>query len=115
MGHSLGGVCAASFASSHPEVVDGLILLASYPNSKLPDGIRLLSVTGSNDGCLNKDAYADAKKNCPPDTEFFEIEGANHAQFGDYGKQKGDNDATVSGEVQQNLLADKIGQWLSAG
>ena len=34
------------------------------------------------------------------------IEGANHAQFGSYGKQKGDGTATISAEAQLDETVD---------
>lgn len=42
----------------------------------------------------------------PKDTKFIEIEGGNHAQFGDYGAQKGDNKASIS-EKEQTYIAAK--------
>ena len=40
------------------------------------------------------------------------IEGGNHAQFGNYGKQKGDADATISREEQQNIAVEAVGKFL---
>jgi hypothetical protein len=37
----------------------------------------------------------------PPDTQWTAIEGGNHAQFGWYGPQPGDNQATITREEQQ--------------
>jgi hypothetical protein len=42
----------------------------------------------------------------PADTVFIAIEGANHAQFGDYGPQKGDVVASMSLTEQHNRVAD---------
>ena len=38
----------------------------------------------------------------PENAKFVAIEGGNHAQFGSYGAQKGDGDATIS-ENEQHL------------
>jgi hypothetical protein len=38
----------------------------------------------------------------PPLTLRIEIEGGNHAQFGWYGNQAGDNSPTITRELQQN-------------
>jgi hypothetical protein len=40
------------------------------------------------------------------------IEGGNHAQFGNYGKQKGDPDATISREEQQDKAVEAIKEFL---
>jgi hypothetical protein len=41
----------------------------------------------------------------PPDAQWVAIEGGNHAQFGFYGPQSGDNEATISREEQQAQIA----------
>jgi hypothetical protein len=41
----------------------------------------------------------------PADTAFLEIAGGNHAQFGDYGPQTGDNPATISANEQWDQIA----------
>ena len=41
------------------------------------------------------------------------IDGGNHAQFGHYGKQKGDPDATISREEQQRIAVDAIEDFLT--
>ena len=115
MGHSLGGNSAAMYAASSPDGIDGLILLAAYPSSKIDDGIRLLSVTGDMDGCLDMNCYSAALPFCPSDTEFFVIDGGNHSQFGSYGHQFGDKTAAVSRDDQHQILADKVDSWINAG
>ena len=40
------------------------------------------------------------------------IEGGNHAQFGNYSKKKGDPDATISSEEQQNITVEAIKEFL---
>jgi hypothetical protein len=50
--------------------------------------------------------------NLPADTEFYIIEGGNHAQFGDYGFQKGDNIADISLEEQLDLITNKMLDFL---
>ena len=41
-----------------------------------------------------------------------EIEGGNHAQFGNYGPQKGDLPATISAEEQQARTVAAIEEFL---
>ncbi len=112
-GHSLGGTMAAKFASNNNEV-DGVVLLASYPmGDELKDlGKDVLSVWGSKDGILNYKDLISAKDNLPSDTTYVEIEGANHSQFGDYGLQKGDNDAIVSQDKQLSVTTKSILKFL---
>lgn len=112
-GHSLGGAMAAQFAYQHPDQVAGLALWAAYPaaNNSLTDrALRVVSIYGTRDG-LATGAKIDASRPLlPADTQFVAIEGGNHAQFGWYGKQSGDNDATISrAEQQSQVIAATVG------
>ena len=91
-GHSMGGAMASQFASEHPEQLDGLILLGAYIYGDYPDD-DALTVYGS----LNQSVedHIDYTEN------IVEIQGGNHAQFGNYGPQKGDLPATISAQEQQ--------------
>ena len=102
-GHSLGGVRACQLADS-PDVT-GLVLFGSYCANDLRDsGLDVISISGSNDGLSTPDKIADAAHFLPANATFVEIEGANHASFGDYGVQPGDGDATVShAEVHEQI------------
>ena len=43
---------------------------------------------------------------------MFEIEGGNHAGFGNYGKQKGDGELLITREEQQNVAVDLITNFI---
>jgi len=103
-GHSLGGSMAASFADQNPEIIDGLALWASYPagsNDLSAQSIAVTSIYGTNDGVATPDQVLAARPLLPDNTTWVPIEGGNHAQFGWYGPQEGDNPATISREEQQ--------------
>ena len=115
-GHSLGGVMAASFAHNHLDLVKGLIMYAAYPQNKddlSTSNLKVLSLWGSEDGCADITKVTGAKDILPKDTEFKSITGANHAQFGNYGNQKGDNPAKISSVEQQNLAVQYTVSLLS--
>lgn len=108
-GHSLGGVVASSLINKNSNL-DGLLLLASYPSGnelKYTDR-DVMSIWGSKDGVLNFERFAKAKEDLPKSTQFVEIEGANHSQFGDYGLQNGDNEALITSEEQLQITVDSI-------
>ena len=101
-GHSLGGAMAAMYAAEHTSDIVGLVLCASFSTADLSDTeLQVYSAYGSNDGVLNRDSYAKNWSNLPQIAiHELVIPGGNHAQFGSYGKQKGDNDATIAAQEQ---------------
>ncbi|MBV9789448.1 MAG: alpha/beta hydrolase [Chloroflexi bacterium] len=103
-GHSLGGAMAAQFAHDHPDLIDGLALWASYPpgGASLADQqLAVVSIFGTRDGVAKPEDIEASRGLLPQDTSWVAIEGGNHAQFGWYGPQSGDLQATISREEQQ--------------
>lgn len=109
-GHSLGGVMAARYAAEHGEELDGVILLASYATQPLPQSLPVLSILGSEDGVLNRGRYEKNRPNLPNLQEIV-IEGGNHAQFGSYGSQQGDGEASIDPAMQWSQTAKAILTW----
>lgn len=111
-GHSLGGVAAATYAAQHADI-DGLVLWASYPsddalkNSKL----KIISIYGTQD-ISSPDVFDSKRALLPVDTQYVLIRGGNHSQFGDYGIQPGDHEATITRADQQKQIVDATVQFL---
>lgn len=115
-GHSLGGAMAARFAYGDPDVVQGLALWAAYPASSddlSGYDLAATSIFGTQDGLATPDEIAASRPLLPPDTVWVAIEGGNHAQFGWYGPQDGDNEATISREEQQAAIITTTAELLS--
>lgn len=116
-GHSLGGAMAARFADTNPELVDGLVLWASYPaesNSLADqDSLAVASIYATEDGLATPEKIEASRPLLPPQTKWVEIAGGNHAQFGWYGSQDGDGTATISRETQQNVVVEATVDLLS--
>lgn len=106
-GHSLGGVMAAKYASENSNI-KGVIFYASYPQGdELKDSnIEVTSIYGSLDGVANLEKIVGSKDLLPASTTFVEIIGGNHAQFGSYGEQSGDNPAEISVDEQIEKAAN---------
>jgi Alpha/beta hydrolase family len=103
-GHSQGAKMAAQFVYENPTLIDKLILIGtthprdiSLANSKIP----IMKIYGSKDGVADEKSIMDNKAKLPETTKFVKIDGANHAQFGYYGFQLGDNSAKITREQQQ--------------
>lgn len=109
-GHSLGGVAASSFAAAHDDVVDGLLLHASYPLGDMADAdLAVTSVSGSRDGLTTAEDVEASRADLPAGTTFVEVPGGVHAFFADYGPQPGDGTPTVSrAEAQERIVAASL-------
>ena len=107
-GHSLGGAMAAKYALENP-AVNGLVLWAAYPGqnddlSQWPDPV--VSIYGSQDGLATVEKIMVSQELLPDHTQYVEISGGNHAQFGSYGTQRGDGRANISRQEQQEIIVE---------
>ena len=116
-GHSLGGAMAANFTLENPSALDGVFFWASYPASsdKLSgQTLRVVSIYATLDGLATSDEIDASRPLLPADTTWVSIEGGNHAQFGWYGDQPGDNPATISREEQQAQVLEAMRAFLES-
>lgn len=112
-GHSLGGVASALFAKNNLDEIAGLIFWASYPadDSLNKSDLKMLSIYGTND--MSGMAIYDEKKSLlTADAQYVVMDGGNHAQFGDYGPQPGDHEATISRADQQAQVVHATAEFL---
>lgn len=111
-GHSLGGVRACQLAED--PTVTGLILFGSYCANDLSGAdLRVLSIGGSRDGLSTPAKLATNRHLLPEDARMVEIDGMDHAQFGDYGAQPGDRPATIDDETARDELTQALSGFLS--
>ncbi len=129
-GHSLGGVVACMDAAAHREAYTGLFLLAAYSVSDLSDWeAPVILLTGEFDVVGNPGDLMENEPNLPPrldvatladipatgtagQTIYHDIAGGNHSQFGAYGAQAGDGEATISAAAQQAEVRDFLRTFL---
>jgi pimeloyl-ACP methyl ester carboxylesterase len=106
-GHSLGGVMAAQYVPKLPGAKGGLVLLASYPSgTNLSKAyVDAASLLGTQDTVVNRAGWQKGVALLPSSTEYFGLEGGNHAQFGDYGLQPGDTAHPTMSAVEQQRIA----------
>ena len=103
-GHSLGGAMASQFAADHPDEIDGLILLGAYLYGDYPPADTLTVYGSLNQSVEDKLDYTE---------NVVEIQGGNHAQFGNYGPQKGDAPAAISAEEQQARTVEAVEDFIA--
>ncbi|WP_099468154.1 alpha/beta hydrolase [Konateibacter massiliensis] len=117
-GFSLGGVSACMAASENMEAFEGVILYASYTTesySLADSGLKVLSLSGSNDGLATPTKIENGKEFLPEDTVYIQISGGNHTQMAIYGEgdlQKGDNEAGLSRMKQQEILVEETSDFI---
>ena len=70
--------------------------------------MNVLSIAGSEDQVLSWDQYENNKINLPDTMTEIILEGGNHAQFGMYGPQSGDGQASITNENQIELTVQFI-------
>lgn len=114
-GHSLGGAMAAYYAGKYPDQFEGIILLAAYSTADLSQSsMKALLMHGSEDKVLNMENYQKYLSNLPSGYEEITIEGGNHAEFGDYGLQKGDGEATITATEQWRTTSEAILDFIAS-
>lgn len=103
-GHSLGGAMAANYVAGNADEFAGLIMLAAYPTKPLvSEELKVLSVYGNKDEVLNKEKLEAGKEFVPEHYTEVSLGGANHAGFANYGPQKGDGEASMDTQKQQEM------------
>ncbi len=102
-GHSLGASMASDFASDNEELFEGLVVMGAYVYGDYPTEKSLTIYGTFNAELENRIDYTD---------NIVIIDGGNHAQFGNYGKQLGDPDATISAEEQQDITVEAIAEFI---
>ena len=106
-GHSLGGARACQIAGEADVV--GLVLFGSFcANDLRSSELTVLSISGSEDGLSTPAKIQSGAVLLPASTTFFEIDGFNHADFGDYGAQSGDGVSTLTSEDARAALTAEL-------
>ncbi|ANU08962.1 alpha/beta hydrolase [Planococcus antarcticus DSM 14505] len=113
-GHSLGGVAASFYSEDPSPKLSGLYFLGAYPASDFSSsGLPMLSIYGERDGLSTVEAIEESRELFSNNSVFVEIEGGNHAQFGLYGEQKGDNPAEIPAIEQQDQVVEALVEWIN--
>jgi pimeloyl-ACP methyl ester carboxylesterase len=117
-GHSKGGALAAQFTHAHPQSVAGLALIATtHPKEARYDlsGFTkpTIKIYATHDGLATLEEIQQFSALLPATTHYLPIEGGNHSQFGYYGRQLGDDPATISRQQQQEQTLDALLQFLN--
>ena len=97
---------AASYAAKNEEDYDALVLLTAYSTAELPESLSVVSIYG--DQVMNREKYAEYRGNLPENAVEVILAGGNHAQFGDYGRQKGDGAAFITAQEQLDATVQAI-------
>ncbi|MGD8330710.1 MAG: alpha/beta fold hydrolase [Acidobacteriota bacterium] len=105
-GHSLGGALASRVAARAPQSLVAMVLIGtSHPKEIDLSGtpIAVTKVYATNDGVATPEMIDTTRDLLPATTRWVEIAGGNHSQFGNYGHQLFDGEATISRARQQEI------------
>jgi pimeloyl-ACP methyl ester carboxylesterase len=109
---------AARYVFEAPATIEGLILLAAYPaasNDLSGLDLDVTSIYGTQDGLASLDEILGSRSLLPDNTTWVEIQGGNHAQFGHYGPQAGDLEATIDLATQQDQVIQATLKQMQCG
>lgn len=105
-GHSLGGALACRVMKAAPEAISAMVLIGTtHPKQ---DDLSFLKVPvtkvyASNDGVAPAEWTIANRALLPAHTQWVEVKGGNHSQFGHYGHQFLDGRATIGRAEQQEI------------
>jgi hypothetical protein len=114
-GHGFGAMMAASYLDRRPEV-QALVLMGAVTPTFVDLSNRdvvAVSVVGSLDGFVSVVEIEESKGRMPSDFVIAHIDGANHAQFGDFGELVRDGTADLAAAEQRYRAADLIADALA--
>jgi dienelactone hydrolase len=106
-GHSVGGTMAAQYTKKHPQLIQGLVIWASYPADSADlsnQNIPVVTIYGTLDPRVNNDSVAERKDLLPENAQYIRIEGGDHHQFGTYQIKPEEHFATISRDSQQQQI-----------
>ena len=113
-GHSRGGEFGCRLVLDNPGRYAGLVLIATaHPRSfsLANTSVDVIQVSGDRDGTTSDEGLAAARTRLPASTRRAVISGANHSQFGFYGRHPFDGMPEIS---QANQIAQTVEILLAA-
>ena len=113
-GHSRGGDFGSRLVLNNPGRYAALVLLATtHPRSLslANTSVDVIQVSGDRDDTTSDDALAAARAKLPTSTRRVVMAGANHSQFGFYGRYPFDGTPTIS---HANQIAQTVDILLAA-
>lgn len=112
-GHIEGCDPAAQYAAANPDKIEGLIWLGGYTNINLSRLDRpLLSIDGTEDTIHSVESNEKAKSHDPADAVYEVIEGGNSTGFTNTVLLKGDSQAKIDAETQQEIAAGLMDSFI---
>lgn len=111
--HGSAAPYAVRFVNEYADAFEGVILFGAYPKETLAEGLSLIAIYAGEDGLFDGKGYETAKKNFPERCRESTITGGNHTGFLSCGLLKGDHEASITSELQQQLAAEMVRLALS--
>jgi hypothetical protein len=91
-----------------------VVLFGTYCGTDISgSSLRVLTVAGQQDGLFSPAKISAARSELPAGARLEHVSGMNHAQFGNYGEQAGDNAPTIDDTVARQALVRAVSAFFS--
>ncbi|WP_409190987.1 alpha/beta hydrolase [Bradyrhizobium sp. RDM4] len=105
--HSLGGAAACYYASKHRDDVQGILLFGTYCGSDISKSpLKVLAIVADRDGIMAPETIERHTVELPVDAQIVRVAGMVHSQFGNYGPQSGDGQASIDDNQASEAISE---------
>lgn len=114
-GHGTGAVAVDRYLSKNDRTeIKGAFYLGAVPSDEqLKKSLPVIIAIGTEDGIFDRTKLENtAERKIPSWYDIYILDGGNYTNFGYYALEKGDNKAKISVKSQQDIVSNKLKEWI---
>ncbi len=114
-GHGTGAVAVDKYLSKNDRTeIKGAFYLGAAPSDEqLKKSLPVFIAIGTEDGIFDQTKLENtAERKIPSGYDIYILDGGNYTNFGYYALEKGDNKAEISVKSQQDIVSNKLEEWI---